>query len=152
VIYFSDVIEDKSKLISDFSFLPEYECSPLDEDFTSAMKFSTDVEPVSMRDHLAGKLMLRLDKFLLDNDDLNELYYDEVSQAAGHKIGGYPTFTQEDPRNDKPLNSMDKILLFQLDADDHIMFGDSGVCNFFIAPVDLKSLDFSRILYNWDCC
>jgi uncharacterized protein YwqG len=45
-------------------------------------------------------------------------------------------------------------LLFQMDTDDEvgIMWGDSGVANFFIIEEDLKNKDFSRVLYNWDCC
>jgi uncharacterized protein YwqG len=45
-------------------------------------------------------------------------------------------------------------LLFQMDIDDEagIMWGDSGVANFFISQPDLESKNFSRVLYNWDCC
>jgi len=44
-------------------------------------------------------------------------------------------------------------LLLQLDSDDSIdlMWGDSGVGNFFIKDEDLKNLNFSNVLYNWDC-
>ena len=31
------------------------------------------------------------------------------------------------------------------------MWGDCGVGNFFINAEDLKRLDFSNVLYNWDC-
>jgi len=31
------------------------------------------------------------------------------------------------------------------------MWGDCGVGNFFINIEDLKNLDFSDVLYNWDC-
>ena len=73
--------------------------------------------------------------------------------ASGHRLGGYPFFTQTDPRqyNEK---IQDYILLFQLDTDDaenDIMWGDSGVGNFFIHPEDLKKRDFSKVVYNWDC-
>ena len=44
------------------------------------------------------------------------------------------------------------ILLFQLDTVEDIMWGDSGVGNFFIREEDLKNRDFTRVLYNWDCC
>ncbi|ETJ18863.1 hypothetical protein Q604_UNBC18576G0001, partial [human gut metagenome] len=30
-------------------------------------------------------------------------------------------------------------------------WGDGGVCNFFINKDKLKNLDFSDVLYNWDC-
>ena len=85
--------------------------------------------------------------------DLGEAYdnlYNE-NYGAGHKIGGYPYFTQNDPRNDE--NQYDMLLL-QIDTDgsgeNWIMWGDSGVGNFFINEEKLRALDFSDVLYNWD--
>lgn len=68
---------------------------------------------------------------------------------GGHQLGGYPTFTQADPRDE----DSDLILLFQLDSETEkgIMWGDVGIANFFISPDDLRKKDFSRVLYNWDC-
>ncbi|MEE1943747.1 DUF1963 domain-containing protein [Pedobacter sp. KR3-3] len=43
------------------------------------------------------------------------------------------------------------LLLFQLDSDEHIMWGDTGVANFFIDPTDLANKDFSKVPYHWDC-
>jgi len=76
-----------------------------------------------------------------------EYFYSENSQLLGH-----PFFTQEDVREE---GSRYNTLLFQLDSetvDDVVMWGDSGVGNFFINAEDLKRLDFSDVLYNWDCC
>ena len=47
-------------------------------------------------------------------------------------------------------------LLLQIDTDyganEHmIMWGDGGIGNFFIQEDKLKQLDFSSVLYNWDC-
>ena len=70
------------------------------------------------------------------------------------KLGGYPAFTQCDPRYyDKNLERFNTLLL-QLDCEDEcdLMFGDTGVANFFINEEDLKKLDFTKVLYNWDCC
>lgn len=78
------------------------------------------------------------------NDQLNN---------TGHRLLGYPFFTQYDPREpDSPYDT----LLFQLDSDmidrkDLVLWGDCGVGNFFINREDLLRRDFSRILYNWDC-
>ena len=63
------------------------------------------------------------------------------------QIGGYPFFTQYDPRQE----DNNEVLLFQLDSQDHILWGDSGVGNFFISKEDLKNKDFSHVRYNWDC-
>ena len=45
-----------------------------------------------------------------------------------------------------------EILLFQLDTTEDIMWGDSGVGNFFIKKEDLVKKDFSKVWFNWDCC
>lgn len=92
----------------------------------------------------------------LGMDDPDEVLYiyDELAGSGGHQILGYPCFTQTDPREyHKSLR--EHILLLQIDTDDHendIMWGDSGVGNFFIHPDDLARQDFSKLLYNWDCC
>ncbi|MGN1481119.1 YwqG family protein [Porcipelethomonas sp.] len=88
-----------------------------------------------------------------DLDEIEE-YTTGSEKAFGHKIGGYPGFTQYDPRDEGDTHDF---LLLQLDSDfddddDKIMWGDSGICNFFISREKLKNLDFSDVLYNWDCC
>jgi len=69
----------------------------------------------------------------------------------GHKIGGYAYFTQSDIR-DYDEKSKNDILLLQIDVDDKIMFGDSGVANFFINKEDLINKNFEKAYFNWDCC
>ncbi|EPY17422.1 hypothetical protein AGDE_16256 [Angomonas deanei] len=92
---------------------------------------------------------------------------------------GYPDFTQEDPRPCADLSAMltalkegkgmeeaeaaalaplkedakgKYILLWQFDSEGDMMWGDCGVCNLFIDPVDLAARRFDRVWYNWDCC
>ncbi|MDX1912707.1 MAG: YwqG family protein [Saprospiraceae bacterium] len=75
--------------------------------------------------------------------------FEKSVRAQGHKVGGYAYFTQDDPR--RPEDPM--LLLFQLDSDEKmdLMWGDMGVGHFFIREKDLLALDFSRVLYDWDC-
>lgn len=68
------------------------------------------------------------------------------SSRFGTRIGGYPDFTQSDPRN----NNYNTLLL-QIDSGDGIQWGDCGVANFFISPDKLRNADFSDVLFNWDC-
>lgn len=86
----------------------------------------------------------------LKHEKVADMIY-ELDSVGGSILGGYPFFTQEDPRNyQKEVIHTD--LLFQLDTDSHgIMWGDSGVGNFFISPEDLQNRNFSNVLYNWDC-
>lgn len=86
-------------------------------------------------------------------------------RIGGCKIGGYPCYTQDDPRLyseecGKPLEEWDT-LLFQLD-DDTFMFpaGDigemgfnlnGGTLNFLIRAEDLKNKNFSQVLAQWAC-
>ena len=71
---------------------------------------------------------------------------------GGHKIGGFPNFTQSDIRE---IGDYD-ILLLQIDSEgtekNEIMWGDCGIANFFIREKDLKELNFEKVIYNWDCC
>lgn len=89
-------------------------------------------------------------------DGTEEISDEDYNQLIGHKVGGYPYFTQNDPRDEKQCEYYD-FLLFQLDTDsidkeDVVMWGDSGIGNFFINSEKLKNCDFSDVLYNWDCC
>ena len=115
----------------------DYEITPILKE--ARMRFSYDKEDVSCSDY-------RFDK------EETEDMYDKYS-GAGSKIFGYPDFCQWDPRKVTEKNRKYDTLLLQLDSDfDHIMWGDSGIGNFFINSKDLKNKDFSDILFNWDCC
>ncbi len=95
----------------------------------------------------------RLHMEIIEEESKKENY---SSDGFGHKIGGYPSFTQSDPREDGEFEEYE-FLLFQLDSDfdgetDKVLWGDAGVGNFFINKEKLKKLDFSDVLYSWDCC
>lgn len=79
---------------------------------------------------------------------------DELFSPEGHRVGGYPHFTQFDPREAKGLERYDTLLL-QVDSMDildmRIDIGDSGVMNFFIPKEKLDRRDFSDVLFWWDC-
>jgi uncharacterized protein YwqG len=76
---------------------------------------------------------------------------DKFFNSTGHKIGGYAYFTQSDPR-DYDSKKKNDLLLLQIDTDEEIMFGDSGVAHIFINANDLKRKDFSKAYFYWDCC
>lgn len=85
------------------------------------------------------------------SEDLTDEMYDTFD-GSGSKILGYPAFTQYDPRDNGGFDDKYDTLLLQLDSDENMMWGDSGVANFFINGEKLRNGDFSDILYNWDCC
>lgn len=97
-------------------------------------KFNVIVEENKLNDYL---------------EQIDKKYYEKFS-VWGHKLLGYPSFTQSDPRY-KEYSKYDTLLL-QIDSDNDIMWGDTGVANFFINRDALMNRDFSNILYNWDCC
>ena len=82
-------------------------------------------------------------------EETRRLLWDIVPDGTEHRIGGYPYFTQQDPREeDSPFTE----LLLQMNSDgDYIMWGTMGVANFFIRKEDLKEKNFEEVLYNWDC-
>ncbi|MEB3791795.1 YwqG family protein [Acinetobacter sp. IK40] len=162
VLYFDQVIADPSQLKQDFSELEFNEDTYLPFTGQYSIEFNLTSQPISLGDFAFAPKILGVEELYdfedrFEGGDFEDDFiepYDEVASASGHRLGGYPYFTQTDPRhyNDKV---QDYILLFQLDTDDaenEIMWGDSGVGNFFIHPEDLKNKDFSKVLYNWDCC
>jgi uncharacterized protein YwqG len=84
------------------------------------------------------------------SDSEKEIFNDLISNG-GHKIGGYASFTQTDPRDYNSSKKKD-VLLLQIDSDENIMWGDAGIANVFINIDKLKSKDFSSAYFNWDCC
>ncbi len=91
------------------------------------------------------------DAYFFDDDYEESDEDDDWTVNAGHKVGGYPYFTQFEPRNEEQMKEYD-FLLFQLDSDsDKVLWGDLGIGNFFISSEKLKNLDFSDVFYNWDC-
>lgn len=123
--------------------------------------FNTDEDSLSVCDcHFETKFVEKYNQ--LNTNNKIKSYYDITTDiddidgdtnGFGHKIGGYPAFTQEDPREED--TSYD-FLMLQLDSEfgdgkDRILWGDAGICNFFINSEKLKNLDFSDVIYNWDC-
>ena len=163
-------------------------CEENEEDFFPidgcfGLKFEQTTDRMSMCDYRFQKKMAELTrelypeqaKQLLADEDAKEAFEEELEEyieeqdeldetpdwlpnAFGHKIGGYPGFSQWDPR-DIPKEDHHDILLLQIDtdyvdydADREIMWGDSGVANFFISRENLKQRNFQDVIYTWDCC
>ena len=161
VFYFDQMVEHLTHLRQDFSELGFDEEAYLPFSGQYSIEFQRAEQAISLEDFAFGKKILNVDELYdfedqfeggdFENDFIEP--YHKLLSASGHRLGGYPFFTQTDPRqyNEK---IQDYILLFQLDTDDaenDIMWGDSGVGNFFIHPEDLKKRDFSKVVYNWDC-
>lgn len=126
---------------------------PVEAEFS--LSFEKEEELVSQPDFRFFEITGILDENMDLYDDISEVYYDEFYNGEGHKLGGYPFFTQDDPRLDGEYPNH-LIQLLQMDSDDHddellIMWGDSGTGHFFITEEDLKNSDFTKVLYYWDC-
>ncbi|MBS4207360.1 YwqG family protein [Bacillus sp. FJAT-50079] len=153
VIYHEKVESDQSKWMTEFPSFENDDDFPIEKECT--LSFEHFEEIVSGSDYRFNAIT-QADQ-LLENenyeayDEMAEAYF-ELASGQGSKIGGYPFFTQEDPRAYGDYPTFDTLLL-QIDTEDslNIMWGDSGVANFFIAEEDLRKRDFSKILYNWDC-
>ncbi|MBP9693432.1 MAG: DUF1963 domain-containing protein [Alphaproteobacteria bacterium] len=113
------------------------------------LAFSKQKKPVSMDSPFFDKLYEIYDGQFIDGVEFYELYHTVVESNTNHKIGGYPCFTQQAP--DFLLDDQYEVLL-QIGYDTHISFGDAGIASFFILKEDLKNLDFSNVIFYWDCC
>ena len=156
VLFFPEVIEDDHLLITEFDFLPKPDMLPIENQ--SSLIFNLGYAPIPVVDYHFEPTILNIDsksKYELFGK-YKKVYeeYEKLFHSEGHKLGGYPYFTQNDPREFETYRGEEYRLLFQMDTDDEagIMWGDCGVANFFISEQDLENKNFSRVLYNWDCC
>lgn len=132
-----------------------------------ALKFEKGISSITSNDFQFEEVTLQTIQELFPNEDVKDLYDDleravfdtlfKAFNGVNHAIGAYPTFTQWDPRNPDKPNAYDITLLqvksqWSNDSNDaQIMWGDSGVANFFINKEKLANLDFEDVLFNWDC-
>ncbi|MGM9478077.1 YwqG family protein [Pedobacter sp. GSP4] len=153
VLFFEE--SDLASANEDLSFLDEVlgsGLSPVDEPHALSFELKTEYDGLGDVNGLSEE-DFNLNGILAANPKIKKQIEDAVYEnfsPTGHKLGGYAYFTQWDPRDAKVPQS-NYILLFQMDSDDHIIWGDLGVANFFIDPVDLANKDFSRVFYHWDC-
>lgn len=153
VLFFEEVEEDVTKMTTDFSFLDEreYDDLPIASNFSYPLKFEASRGTVPSSDY-RFEALLGFETFSQfgENQEIFWKAYRETTKNLGHKLGGYPSFCQEDPRPDAEEAYE---LLFQLDSDSNMecLWGDTGVGNFFITKADLEKRDFSKVMYNWDC-
>ena len=148
VIYFENGDLTETDLVTDFNWLSQPKRHNFPLQGCSGLEFEIDHAPIGQDDY---RFNIFGDGDIAD--ELDEAYWSQFD-LAGHKLLGYPNFTQDDPRYGLKKGEP-YILLLQIDSDRHdqieIMWGDMGIGNFFIRESDLRQLDFSRVLYNWDC-
>lgn len=177
VLYYPDVHTDPAALQQDFAFLPPLPAPPAATTWTQkflglfkkpalhlpfqypcAMRFTPGEQLVPLDDtalHLSGEGVPDVDAgnwFDVLDDDFTEAYFAAIPHE-GHRLGGYAHHIQDDLRNAENSPYRDYVLLLQLDSDEDngMMWGDLGVCHFYIHPDDLRRGDFSKVLYNWEC-
>lgn len=93
-----------------------------------------------------------------DLDDYfgNFAWYDKLRDGYENPaitLGGYPDFTQNDPRYNMKENRDE--CLFKLDswANYHkISIGDSGILFTLISQEDIEKCNFENAIVDWDCC
>ena len=173
VIYIKDIDTSitKEDILNKYNFLNEAnntEYSPFNKKNTSfALKFEKGISTITPNDFQFEELALQTVQELFPDERVADLYNDlerdvfdtlfKAFKGVNHAIGAYPTFTQWDPRNPDEADAYGVTLLqveskWNNDSNDaEIMWGDSGVANFFINKEKLENLDFDDVLFNWDC-
>ena len=167
-------IEDnitKESILTKYKLLDEEnseEYSPFSKKNTSfALKFEKGISTITSTDFLFEDIALKTIHELFPDENIEDLYNDlerdvfntlfKAFNGVDHVIGAYPTFTQWDPRNPEEKDAYG-ITLLQVESywnndsnSSGIMWGDSGVANFFINKEKLEHLNFEDVLFNWDC-
>ncbi len=163
VVYHREIIEDESVLqsppeldkdgLDNFPFKGEF--ALVAETGTAAMSLSDFRFDDAYARYIRNNKSVR-ELFSIVNESGLDDYLDAHHGSSGHRVGGYPFFTQTDPREQDTSLREHTLMLLQIDSDgrgeDEIIWGDCGVANFFIRPEDFAKLDFSNVIYTWDCC
>lgn len=88
-------------------------------------------------------------------DDGEFAYGEHVrADAPDSKIGGFPSFTQDDPRGVgayAPIGDPAARLLIQLDSNQTGGWGDAGIAQLFADLGAIARGDVSSVRYHWDC-
>lgn len=161
----------KESILNKYKLLDEEnseEYSPFNKKNTSfALKFEKGISTITSTDFLFEDIALKTIHELFPDENIEDLYDDlerdvfntlfKAFKGVDHAIGAYPTFTQWDPRNPEEKDAYG-ITLLQVEShwdndsnSSGIMWGDSGVANFFINKEKLEHLNFEDVLFNWDC-
>ena len=152
IVYFKEIEKFKKNILTNFSFLPKpKELDPWPPVINGcSLQFKKEYAPVACSDYQFKTnfgnpfdFFDSIDTSLIDS-------YNTDYPASGHKIGGYADFAQVDPR--EPEWGYNTLLL-QIDCEPSkgIDFGSAGVGHLFIKEQDLKKLDFTKVMYHWDC-
>lgn len=131
------------------------------------IKLSKDKAHMSLNDYKADQTLCPIIEkiygleaesvvdFVDSFDDGWDWYEEFANQLSNHPmtLGGYPDFTQSDPRSDE--EELDECL-FKIDAGSNIapeiQIGDSGIIWGFINEKDLQNKNFNNAVVDWDCC
>lgn len=173
VKYIKDIEDNitKESILNKYKLLDEEnseEYSPFNKKNTSfALKFEKGISTITSTDFLFEDIALKTIHELFPDENIKDLYDDlerdvfdtlfKAFNGVDHAIGAYPTFTQWDPRNPEEKDAYG-VTLLQVEShwnntpnNNEIMWGDSGVANFFINKEKLEHLNFEDVLFNWDC-
>jgi len=157
VIYHRHIVEDRPLLQATPYFTDEDAHFPFSGEL--ALEMEQDLMPIIPSDYswedffqnvLETSPIGQVLKTKYNEDDVREALLEFDPDSTGHRVGGYPFFTQGDPREYSEYKDH-SILLLQIDSDDEIIWGDVGVATFLITPDALMRCDFSDVHYYWDC-
>lgn len=160
VVYHEHIVKNKKDL-------QEPPCINIqdDEDFPMSegslkLQFYLEEDVIALDDYIFEEIFV--DKFNNSSPNKIKTIFELPSEAFDllcedakrlHKVGGYAQFSKEKYEDYSiVLLQMDSEYLEEDDQDrPWIAFADDGMCNFLIRPSDLKKLDFSHVIYTWQC-
>lgn len=126
------------------NLVEEFDASPLDNPFKRTYLTGEQIE----MEPLYGSL----ESGTSTSQDL-ETDYDNEPDTAGYcfYLGGYPSFTQNDFRDDLEKFTM----IAGSDSVDNVMWGDTGVASWWIPdeilPEIITNDEFEEAFIHWDC-
>lgn len=156
VVYHDDPEPETTELLADFSFLPLYEDLPLQRDICLAISGTLGEMPMPPHDY---RFADTLEDIFVNFGDLQwDMLgaYKKAIATVGHRLGGYGSFVQDDPRQASDVPSWELLLQLDTDAQAGLVWGDYGVAHWFYAPgpaergLEEKPAPFEAVWYGWE--
>ena len=154
-IFINKNYDDLTSLIKDAYNLKEdtEDYNLLKKDYLSYLEnpLSNYQEEIMLEGMLIAYSKIHIEDKFKDEDKnvLIHLIWDNLQSSWKTRIGGWPSYTQSEPR----FVNENTVQLLQLDSEAGMMWGDCGIAHFFIQKEDLEKKNFDgTVTFTWDCC
>ncbi|MEZ4984561.1 MAG: DUF1963 domain-containing protein [Saprospiraceae bacterium] len=152
VVFHAATAPESVVLINDFSFLPPFEGLPLQATTPLRVTGLADTMPMTPDDYRFYETLGFIFEEMGEDKWAALFAYRKAIGSVGHRLGGYASFAQDDPRT--PEDELELLLQLDTDSSSQLHWGDMGVAHWFYSPQPTtrgleETAPFQHVWYEW---